>query len=147
MKKIVRLTESDINRIVKKVIKESMWTSTPTWGNLNNKSSNTQKKNLVYNAFMKELAHVDADLGRMTSNQLERFRESLMTDEGRRSGNFYYEMLGFLENVNRRLDDQRLNREEYEEITDELMRIVNKFELGEDFFYEIIGHFTYGKNS
>lgn len=144
MKKTIKLTESDINRIVKKVIKESMWTSTPTWGNLNNKSSNTQKNNLVYDAFMKELEHLNSSLAKMNTNELERFRESLITDEGRRSGNFYYEMLGFLKNVNRSLDDQRLNEEEYVEVMDELIRIVKKYNLGEDLYIKIIDHYTYG---
>lgn len=144
MKKTIKLSEQDLTRIIRRVIKESMWTSTPTWGNLNNKSSNTQKNNLVYNTFMKELTYLDGYLGGMTRNELEGFRESLKTDEGRRSGNFYYEMLGFLKNVNRSLDDQGLNEEEYVEVMDELIRIVKKYNLGEDLYIKIIDHYTYG---
>jgi hypothetical protein len=43
MKKIIRLTESDLSRIIKKVVNESMWTSSLSWGKMENKDDKPKK--------------------------------------------------------------------------------------------------------
>lgn len=53
MKKTIKLTEKDLTRIVKRVIKESMWTSTSTWDDLGKKPSNNQSDS--FDHYMEEL--------------------------------------------------------------------------------------------
>lgn len=63
MRKTIKLTESDLTKIVKRVIKESMWSSTSTWDKLS--SDEPSKKNDfsdVYIMFMKNLNFLKNEL-------------------------------------------------------------------------------------
>lgn len=48
MRKTIKLTESDLTKIVKRVIKESMWSSTSTWDKL---SSDEPSKKMIFQMF------------------------------------------------------------------------------------------------
>lgn len=71
MKKTIKLTEKDLTRIVKRVIKESMWTSTSTWDDLGKKPSNNQSDS--FDHYMEELRGLENRLERGNISDEEKF--------------------------------------------------------------------------
>lgn len=62
MKKTIKLTEKDLTKIVKRIIKESMWTSTSTWDDLGKKPSSNQSDS--FDHYMEELRDLENRLER-----------------------------------------------------------------------------------
>lgn len=71
MKKTIKLTEKDLTRIVKRVIKESMWTSTSTWDDLGKKPSNNQSDS--FDHYMEELRGLENRLENGNISDEEKF--------------------------------------------------------------------------
>lgn len=62
MKKTIKLTESELTKVIQRIIKESMWTSTSTWDDLGKKPSSNQSNS--FDNYMEGLRDLENRLER-----------------------------------------------------------------------------------
>lgn len=100
MKKTIKLTEKDLTKIVKRIIKESMWTSTSTWDDLGKKPSSNQSSS--FDNYMEGLRDLENRLER--GNISDEYKFHLAKD----LADFYEDIMGETKFDN--MDDEELEQ-------------------------------------